>query len=925
MTAAACLYAATMTAQHNVFVYNPDPAGGLRIAVRQDTVWHDLGRLCSSDYGTWGAEKKMYNPCLCRAADGSWRLVFQVNNHSPLFAAAYSRDLITWRPQDYVRVSTPQCLRPVVQPAAPSVAPSSVPSVAPSSAPSVAPSSDLSFNVYYISGDGALRQLSASHDFRHFTADAPATSVDPGLWQRDTVVVINPASVRGGSPASVGSASVPSPASVGSASVRGGFPASVGQCFTLTDAEIEKIADYFHQQAADWRLSNERMHDDADPNNSSLFALYSSQAQAQATLTVYPDSEKVISDKLIGIFFEDISYAADGGLYAELVQNRDFEYSAKDHGGWNATTAWSSQADIKISDEQPLTPQNPHYAVVTNKTLTNEGWDGMLIESGHKYDFSIFVRGSKMFYITLRGDDGSILGTGRIKAKGDEWKRYECVILASKTNSKAHLELMPEGTDEACIDMVSLFPRETFKHRKNGLRKDLAQVIADLHPKFVRFPGGCMSHGQGLENIYHWQHTVGPLESRTPDFNIWHYHQTRGLGFYEYFQFCEDIGAEPLPVLAAGVPCQNSAANAEGVGGQQGGIPMDEMPAYVEEICNLIEWANGDPATNEWARMRAEAGHHKPFNLKYLGLGNEDIISTVFEERYEMLCKAVRERYPDIKICGTVGPFHSPSADYVEGWDFTRTHPDLQYMVDEHYYESTGWFMHHRNYYDNYPRTLNSQFTIDNSQSSILNSQSSILNSQSSILNTPKVYLGEWAASTKVKRPNVETALAEALYLTDIERNGDIVEMTSYAPMLCKDGHSNWNPDMIYFSNTGIRTTPAYEIQRLFSVYSGDRYVSSNLIVSNTIVGDAVMPGVKLSHRVGASLVRDSKTGRQYLKLVNALPCTLKVSVQGLTIPSVVKCQQFTGAIDDQKAKAVEIETSEPTTLPPYSLRVIAL
>ena len=312
---------------------------------------------------------------------------------------------------------------------------------------------------------------------------------------------------------------------------------------------------------------------------------------------------------------------------------------------------------------------------------------------------------------------------------------------------------------------------------------------------------------------------------------------------------------------------------------------MADMPAYIDELCNLIDWANGDPATNEWAAKRAAAGHPKPFNLKYLGIGNEDIISTVFEERYEMICRAIRERHPEIKICGTVGPFHTPSADYLEGWDLCRRNPGLQYMTDEHYYESTGWFINHRDYYDHYDR------------------------------NGTKVYLGEWAASTKVKRPNVETALAEALYLTDIERNGDIVEMTSYAPMLCKDGHSNWNPDMIYFSNTAIRTTPAYEIQRLFSVYSGDRWVNSELRIQNS----------ELTRRLGASLVRDSKTGRRYLKLVNALPTTLHITIEGIQIPATVKCQQFTGAIDDQKAKAGEIETSAPTTLPPYSLRVIEL
>ena len=250
-----------------------------------------------------------------------------------------------------------------------------------------------------------------------------------------------------------------------------------------------------------------------------------------------------------------------------------------------------------------------------------------------------------------------------------------------------------------------------------------------------------------------------------------------------------------------------------------------------------------------------------------------------------MIFRAIRERHPDIKICGTVGPFHAPSADYLEGWDFVKKHPDLQYMTDEHYYESTGWFMHHRDYYDHYDRQ------------------------------SAKVYLGEWAASTKVKRPNVETALAEALYLTDIERNGDVVEMTSYAPMLCKDGHSNWNPNMIYFSNTEIRTTPAYEIQRMFSTHSGDRFVNAKLVMGNE----------QLRHRVGASLVRDSKTGACYLKLVNALPSTLDIRVQGLTLPATVECEQFTGAIDDQKAKAEIIETSEPTKLPPYSFRVIKL
>ena len=812
-----------------VFIYCPNERAGLHIAMQEEDGWKDLGQLCASDYGTWGSEKRMYHPSLCRALDGTWRLVFQVNDHSPVLAAAYSKDLITWRPQDYPRVSTKYCEDPVIS------------------------QIEEKFLIRFRSDEG-MRAMVAETDFRHFSEDFPMATYDLPIWRRAHVTI-------------------------------DGKDMS-GQKHALSRAETDHIRQHFATMKAEARLNEERMHDDA--KNLSLPAI------VEATLDVEASQEKVISDQLIGIFFEDISYAADGGLYAEMVQNRDFEYNARDHQGWHAATAWHSPADIKIATETPLTEQNPHYAVVTNDSLWNEGWDGIAVEQGKRYDFSIFVKGKKTIGVQLIDKEGTVLAKGKIKAKGKAWKRYECVLNlphregsgeSLKSLSQCRLLLLPQGNKEAAIDMVSLFPQETFKGRKNGLRKDLAETIAALHPKFVRFPGGCMSHGEGLDNIYHWHHTVGPLEQRVPDMNIWHYHQTRGLGFYEYFQFCEDIGAEPLPVLAAGVPCQNSRNNAEGLGGQQGGIPMEQMSDYIDELCNLIEWANGDPATNQWARMRAEAGHPAPFNLKYLGIGNEDIISTVFEERYEMICKAIRERYPEIKLCGTVGPFHTPSADYIEGWDFTKKHPDLQYMTDEHYYESTGWFMHHRNYYDDYDRKA------------------------------PKVYLGEWAASTKVKRPNVETALAEALYLTDIERNGDVVEMTSYAPMLCKDGHSNWNPDMIYFSNTGVRTTPAYEIQRLFSVNCGDRYVQSQLTVNDK----------KLQHRVGASLVRNSKTGKRYLKLVNALPSTLKIEVKGLSLPATVKCEQFTGKIDDQKAKATIIETDEPTTLPPYSLRVIAL
>lgn len=809
------------SASTSVFIYSPGPNDGLHIAQLTSNGWQHMGRLCSSDYGTWGAEKKMYHPTVCRAKDGTWRLVFQVNERAPLFAASYSRDLITWRPQDYPIMSTRHCMRPVVK-----------------------ENADGSFTVYYQSSEGN-REVSVSKDFRHFSADKAAT-VGNDIWKRDTAVIDG--------------------------------KQMLGNCFSIPSEEVAALR--YHQQISgdDWRKSNERMHDDAK----NLAWL---KAPVKATLTIRPDMQKPISDKLVGIFFEDISYAADGGLYAELIQNRDFEYTAKDHGGWNATTAWHSKRPIEIATEHPLHPNNPHYALIWQDTLWNEGWDGIVVEKGKKYDFSMFVfaGGQKQdFLIQLVAQDGKVLAQSKLKTRAGDWQKFSTVLTAKGSDDKARLAIVPMKAAHVGVDMISLFPQETFKNRKNGLRKDLAQVIADLHPKFVRFPGGCMSHGQGLDNIYHWNHTVGELQERKPDFNIWHYHQTRGLGFFEYFQFCEDIGAEPLPVLAAGVPCQNSANNAQGIGGQQGGIPMKDMPAYVEELCNLIEWANGDPATSKWAKMRADAGHPAPFNLKYLGIGNEDIISTTFEERYEMICKGVLAKYPYIKICGTVGPFHTPSADYIEGWDFTKKHPELQYMTDEHYYESTGWFMHHRDYYDHYDRSA------------------------------AKVYLGEWAASTKAKRPNVETALAEALYMTDLERNADVVVMSSYAPMLAKDGHHNWNPDMIYFTNTSVRTTPAYEVQRLFSNYGGDRYIVSELKAEKQ----------ELAYRIGASVVKDSKTGKTYVKLVNALPVELQLDVRGMTLAGA-RGEGFNGKPEEQRLTCEPVELGEKITLPPYSFRVV--
>jgi alpha-L-arabinofuranosidase len=658
-----------------------------------------------------------------------------------------------------------------------------------------------------------------------------------------------------------------------------------GYKMNVSKPVADMVAAYFAKLDDDNRKNAENLNDDKK-----RFAAFEGQT-IKASLTINASEKKAISDKFIGVFFEDISYAADGGLYAEMVQNRDFEY-IKGEGrdkDWGPLYAWTSTGKLTLSSDNPLSLNNPHHIIVTGDTLYNSGWDGMKVVSGEHYDFSFFVCPkdvkTKRFTVALV-DGANIIAKARIKTKGksDEWNKYEAELVATANAKSARLMLIPEGKGSVALDMISLFPHETFCHRKNGLRKDLAQAIADLKPRFIRFPGGCMTHGDGLDNIYHWHHTVGPLHERKPDTNIWRYHQTRGLGFYEYFQYCEDIGAEPLPVLAAGVPCQNSAANEHGYGGQQGGVPMEHMQAYIQEFLDLIEWANGNPATSKWAKMRADAGHPEPFNLKYIGVGNEDLVSTVFEERCLMISKAIKEKYPDIILCGTVGPFHAPSSDYVEGWKFANQHRDVFDMVDEHYYESVGWFLNNQHYYDNYDRT------------------------------GPKVYLGEYAA--RVGKGGVDCALAEAVHLCNVERNADVVTMTSYAPLLSKNGHSNWSPDMMYFDNHRVDKTPSYYTQWLFGNYAGDNYISSVLKTHEAV-----------ANRIAASVVTDSKTGKRYLRIVNVLPVQVALTLDGsLPVAATLKWQGFSGKPGQQRVKLLQGEMpANNIVLPPYSFYVMEI
>lgn len=632
----------------------------------------------------------------------------------------------------------------------------------------------------------------------------------------------------------------------------------------------------------------------------------------KASIKVHADSLKPISNMLTGIFFEDINYAADGGLYGELLQNRDFEYSSRDNGNWSPSYAWTAlnaegkEMPLTIESSAPVHANNSHYAIVADGTsIVNSGWEGIPVKQGAKYRLSFFAhrqagKGAQLT-VSLMGKNSEVLAQQKVSVKSNDWKKYTVNLTAKSSADDARLRIdVADGA--AALDVVSLFPHDTFRGRENGLRKDLAQTLADMKPRFIRFPGGCVAHGNGIDNIYDWKGSVGPVETRKPLRNIWSYHQTRGLGYYEYFQFCEDIGAEPLPVLAAGVPCQNSAHPAHHSHdevsnyGQQGGIPMEEMPAYIQDVLDLIEWANGDARTSEWARLRAKAGHPKPFNLKYIGIGNEDMITEVFESRFKMIADAVKAKYPEITIVGTVGPFYE-GTDYERGWEFA-TEQNIP-MVDEHYYVSPGWLIHNNGYYDNYDRSK------------------------------PKVYLGEYAAHLPGRPNNIETALSEAIYLTGVERNGDVVSMSSYAPLLAKDNHTQWNPDLIYFNNTEVKPTPGYYVQQLYGLNPGTHYVASDLSL------DTDSRWAK--DRVKCSVVTDAKTGDYIIKLANLNPAEVSTDIELGTIPASMNkmtVSVLTGDPADTKAKPTvsqrPLSTEEKggklsVSLPAHSFTVLRL
>ena len=536
-----------------------------------------------------------------------------------------------------------------------------------------------------------------------------------------------------------------------------------------------------------------------------FLSITGSRAQSSSFTVKVKEPTAAIQPTMWGIFFEDINFAADGGIYAELVKNRSFEFSDP-LMGWKQLkmdkfSLNNNSGSILIVNREGENLTNPRFArVQTNGDegfiVTNEGFRGMGIKKDSTYNFSVLARvqsgGSSSLKVSLLDGQGGSIGETTVALSGSEWKKYTASLRASATELKANLGLQFTGKGIVDVDMVSLFPRDTWKHRPNGFRTNLIQLLADMKPGFLRFPGGCIVEGFHLSERYQWKKTVGAPEDRQLLINRWNqefkhrpapdYFQTFGVGFFEYFQLAEDIGAEPLPILSCGMACQFNSAEV---------VTLDQLDPYVQDALDLIEFANGD-VNSQWGKLRKDMGHPEPFDLKFLGVGNEQW-GPQYIERYKVFATAIKSRYPNITIVSSAGPFP-------EGELFDYATQELKGLkadiVDEHYYANPDWFLKNAGRYDNYDRS------------------------------GPKIFAGEFAAQSvaTVSPENKNTwlcALSEAAFMTGLERNADLVQMASYAPLFAHAEGWQWTPDLIWFDNLRAYGTPNYYVQKLFSLNKG--------------------------------------------------------------------------------------------------------
>ncbi|MFC7343448.1 alpha-L-arabinofuranosidase C-terminal domain-containing protein [Saccharopolyspora griseoalba] len=561
------------------------------------------------------------------------------------------------------------------------------------------------------------------------------------------------------------------------------------------------------------------------------------QAAAQAAdhqITVHPDRDgPAIADNMYGVFYEDINRAADGGLYAELVQNRSFEYAPVDNPDYAPLTAWqpaSSGGSAEVVDDAGrLNERNRNYLRLTadgprGYGIANTGYNtGFSLREGAEYDFSVWARtdqpaGTPLTAV-LRDPSGAPLSRPlELAVRADGWAKYTGTLTATKTSTRGRLEVSATGPATLGLDMISLFPRDTFKDRPNGLRQDLAEKIAALNPGFLRFPGGCLVNTGSHEayeapnwerkRSYQWKDTIGPVEQRATNANFWGYNQSYGLGYFEYFQFAEDVGAMPLPVVPALVT---------GCGENQATDDPQLLRRHIQDTLDLIEFANG-PVTSTWGAKRAEMGHPEPFGLTHLAVGNEENLPDEFMERFAQFRDAVEAEHPDITVISNSGPDDSGQV-FDRAWELNRQHGVE--MVDEHYYNDPAWFLANNHRYDGYDR------------------------------NGPQVFLGEYASEDNKFR----NSLAEAAYMTGLERNADVVKLASYAPLLSNVDYVQWSPDMIWFDNARSWGSTSYATQKLFMNNVGDR------VVPSTATEDETLRQV---------VTRDEATGELIVKVVNA-------------------------------------------------------
>lgn len=538
-----------------------------------------------------------------------------------------------------------------------------------------------------------------------------------------------------------------------------------------------------------------------------------------------------IPSTMYGIFFEDINFGADGGLYAELVKNRSFEFEQPLMG-------WTPFGSVEVRSDKPCFDRNPHYVrltevgQITHAGVENEGFRGMGIQADEPYDLTFYGRVVKGDELTLRVElvsaSNDIIETQRITLAESSWKHYQLALLSKTTEPEARLRLTMETKGTLDLEHVSLFPRHTFNNRPNGLRADLAEALKALKPGVFRFPGGCIVEGTTIETRYQWKNTVGPVENRPLNINRWNYtfphkkfpdyYQSYGLGFFEYFQLSEDLGAEPLPVLNCGLSCQFENE------GMEQHVPVEKLQPYIDDALDLIEFANG-PVTSRWGKLRADMGHPSPFGLKYIAIGNEQW-GELYPERLAPFVQAIRARYPEIQIVGSAGP-------NAEGEQFEYLWPEMRRLnvdlVDEHYYRSPEWFLSNADRYDNYDRK------------------------------GPKVFAGEYACHADNKANSFLTALCEAAFMTGLERNADVVPLSTYAPLFAHVEAWQWRPDLIWFDNLRVMKTPNYYVQQLYSHHAGTRVVPF-LRAGKPLTGE-------LSLYATAAL--DERTNELILKVVN--------------------------------------------------------